>query len=101
VKFLLFSMYEPDKVQAVAEVADKFTDTPGIESVARYVCMGIPFPGFPQNMMLSIGVVEAQNNEAMAAATYPATLAGASIWWVPVLEYEAGAAAQTEKKYRG
>jgi len=35
------------------------------------------------------------------SATYPATLAGASIWWVPVLEYEAGAAAQTEKKYRG
>ena len=100
-KFLMFMMYDVDKTPDIAQALDQVSDTPGIESVARYVCLGIPFPGYPQNTLLGIGVVEAESSEAMAAYAYPPAVAGGTVWWVPVLEYEEATAAETEKKYRG
>jgi len=100
-KFLTFAMYEPSKTADVAQAADKVAQTPGIKPLNRYVCMGIPFPGVSQDLMCTVTVNEAESSEAMAALSYPIRLAGASVWWVPVMEYEVGTAADVEKKYRG
>lgn len=100
-KFLTFVMYEPSKAAEIAQAADKVAQTPGVKPINRYVCMGIPFYGAPQELMCTVTVNEAESSEAMAASSYPVRLAGASMWWVPVMEYEAGTAADVEKKYRG
>jgi hypothetical protein len=100
-KFLTFVTYEPSKTADIAQAADKVAQTPGIKPLNRYVCMGIPFPGFPQDLMCTVTISEAESSEAMAASSYPIRLAGASMWWVPVMEYEVGTAADVYKKYRG
>jgi len=100
-KFLGFTMYDVDKTADVAAASDKVAGTPGMEIMSAYVCMGIPFPGFPDNTLLSISVVDAESSEAMAAAAYPVALAGATVWHVPVLEVAAGTSAEVEKKYKG
>jgi hypothetical protein len=99
-KFLVFSMYDTAKMAEVAQAADKVATTPGAKGLAQYVCMGMPFPGHPPNAGLTIGVVDFESSEAMAARLYPLELAGASVWAVPVLEIPVGGGAATEKKYR-
>ena len=100
-KFLTFAMYDVAKTADVAAASDKVAGTPGMKILGGYVCMGIPFPGFPENTLLSISVVDVESSETMAAAAYPLALAGATIWHVPVLEITAGSGAEAEKKYRG
>jgi len=100
-KFLTFAMYDVDKTADVAAASDKTAGTPGVEIMGGYVCMGIPFPGFPENTLLTISVVDVESSEAMAAAAYPVALAGATVWHVPVMEIPAGTSAEAEKKYRG
>jgi len=99
-KFLMFSMYDPAKGAEVALAADKVAETPGSKSLARYICGGLPFPGVPPNTLVGVSVMEFDSSEAMAARMYPVTLAGATIWAVPVLEFPVAKAVETEKKYR-
>ena len=102
-KFLVFNMFDVDKTAEMSAISDKIqaNPPPGIKALAAYTCLGIPFPGFPPNTLLSISVAEAESSEAIAAETYPAALAGATVWCVPVLEMPLGAVAEDEKKYRG
>ncbi|MEE8470753.1 MAG: hypothetical protein V3S51_05430 [Dehalococcoidia bacterium] len=100
-KFLTFSMYDVAKTADVAAASDKVAGTPGLEILSGYVCMGIPFPGFPENKLLSVSVVNIESSEAMAAAAYPLSLAGATVWHVPVLDMAVGGSGEEEKKYRG
>ncbi len=101
-KFLIFTMFDVSKTAEMSAVSDKMqaNPPPGIKTLAMYMCMGIPFPGFPPNTLLGISVAEAESSEAIAAETYPASLAGATVWCVPVLESAVGAVSEQEKKYR-
>ena len=99
-KFLSFAMYDVAKTAEVAQFADKVAKTPGHKVLASYTCMGLAFPGAPPNTLVTIEVVEYESPEAMAAVQYPAALAGATVWAVPVLEWTSGRGAATEKKYR-
>ena len=99
-KFLVFSMFDTAKAAELAQANDKIAKMPGRKVLAQYVCMGMAFAGLPPKTMLGVSVVEYESNEAMAAGQYPATLAGATIWSVPVLEIPAGGLAAEEKKYR-
>jgi len=103
-KFLLFTMWDAAKTAEVAQAADKVgaSPPPGAKMLASYVCQGILFPGvlLPQNTLVGVGIIEADTNEALAAASYPVLLAGASVWHVPVLELPVAGAAKVEKKFR-
>jgi len=69
--------------------------------LADYACLGIAFPGAPQNTGVGVSVIEAESAEALLAATYPMALAGMSVWNVPIMEMPVGGVAELEKKYRG
>lgn len=99
-KFLVFSMCDAAKAAEVIQAGDKVADTPGSKTLARYTCMGMPFPGLPPNNLVGVSVTEYDSSEAMAARLYPVTLAGATVWAVPVLEMPVTGAAEVEKKYR-
>jgi hypothetical protein len=100
-KFLIFTMFSPDKAAEAAQAVDKVARTPGTKTLAQYVCQGIPFPGVLPNTMIGISVIEADSNDAISARIYPASLAGATVWAVPVQEMAAAGAVKTEKKFRG
>ena len=103
-KFLVFAMNDVAKMADVAQAWDKIQANPpaGTKTLATYICQGIPFAGtVPPNATVGISVVEAESNEAIATNTYPMALAGATVWYVPVLEIPAGRGAQTEKQFRG
>ncbi len=99
-KFLMFTMCDTAKTAELAQIADKVGKAPGQKTIAQYACQGIAFSGLPPNTTLAIAVVEAESNEALAAAQYPMGLAGMSTWAVPVLEVPVGGVATEEKKYR-
>ena len=101
-KFLTFSLVDVAKIAEVAQASDKAwaSPPPGIKVLANYTCQGIAFPGVPPNTLVTIGVVEAESNEAMAAINWPIALAGATLWNVPVLELPVAGAAEVEKKMR-
>ena len=99
-KFLTFAMYDVAKTADVSAASDKVAGMSGIEILGTYVCLGIPFPGFPENTLLGISVVNVESSETMAAAAYPLALAGATVWHVPVLELAAGSSVEAEQKYR-
>lgn len=102
-KFLTFVMCDSAKVAELAQASDKVqaNPAPGSKTLAMYTCMGIPFAGAPPDSTVTVTIVDAESTEAMAANSYPLILAGASVWYVPVLEMPVGGAAQEEKKYRG
>jgi len=104
-KFLVFAMFDVAKTAEVVQAADKVwaSPPPGVKRLANYVCQGITFPGvLLLNTLVSVSIIEADTNEALAATTYPVVLAGASVWNVPVLELPVAAGvAEVEKKYRG
>ncbi len=102
-KFLIFTMADVAKAAEAAQAADKARASlpAGLKTEAVYTCLGVPFPGFPENKGLIISVIEVESVEAMAALSYPIVLTGASVSCVPVLEMAIGAAAEQEKKLRG
>ena len=100
-KFLIYSMFSPDKAAEVAQSVDKVSRAPGLKTLTQYVCQGIPFPGVAPNTMVGISVVEAESNDALSARIYPVSLAGATVWVVPVQEMAVAGAAKTERKFRG
>jgi hypothetical protein len=102
-KFLMFLAMDVAKAAEVAQAADKFWASPpaGIKMLATYVCQGIPWRDAPANTLITIGVVEAENNQALSAANWPLALAGATVWSVPVLEMPVPGAAEVERKLRG
>jgi hypothetical protein len=99
-KFLVFSMTDVAKAAEVAQANDKVAKMPGRKVLGQYICQGMAFAGLPPNTLLGISVVEYESNETMAAGQYPAALAGATVWSVPVLEIPVGGMAAEEKKYR-
>jgi hypothetical protein len=102
-KILAISVFEPAKAGEAAKVLDKvLPNTPGYKPLAMYMCLGNPFPGeIPPNSMVGITIAEVDNENALAAVSYPLALAGMSIHRVPILEMKAGKSAQTEKKLKG
>ena len=99
-KFMVFTMYDAAKAAEVMQASDKAAKMPGQKLLAVYGCLGIPFPGFPPNSLLGIGIREAESAEALASVLYTLTLAGATSWAVPVLEVPVGSGAAEEKKLR-
>jgi len=103
-KFVMFIMNDVAKMADVAAASDKTmaSPPPGTKLLARYVCLGIPFPGAPPNTLVVISLREAESAEGMAAISYPLALAGATVWYVPVLEVPVEPrVAEVEEKYRG
>jgi hypothetical protein len=102
-KFLMFSMNDVAKTAEVVQAADKVwaSPPPGIKLLAQYACLGIAFPGEPPNTIVAISVVDAESAEAIGAVSYPITVAGATVWNVPVFELPVAGGAEVEKKYRG
>ncbi len=102
-KMLSISVYDPSKLGEISKVSDKvMSNTPGYKALAMYVCLGNPFPGeIPPNSAVTISIVEAENENALAAVSYPLTLAGMSIHRVPILEVKVGKSVETEKKLKG
>ena len=100
-KFLVFIMYDVAKTAEMGAVGDKVANTPGINALAQYVCLGIPFPGVPPNTLVGVVIEEAESAEAIAAASYPVMMAGATVHRVPIMEVPVGGGAETERKYRG
>jgi hypothetical protein len=101
-KFISFATFDVAKAAELAKVSDKVwaSAPPGIKILSAYVCQGMAFAGVPPNTLVSIDILEAESNEALAAINYPMALAGASIWNVPVMELPTGGAAEIEKKMR-
>jgi len=99
-KFITFNMFDVAKGAEVAQASDKVAKTPGQKILAQYVCEGLAFPGQPPNTIVGIEIGELESNEALAAAQYPVSLAGATVWSVPVLEIPVAGTAAEEKKYR-
>jgi len=99
-KFITFDMFDVAKAAEVAQAGDKVAKTPGQKMLAQYVCEGLAFPGQPPNTLVGISIAEVESNEALAAVQYPAALAGATVWSIPVLEMPVAGAAAEEKKYR-
>jgi len=102
-KFLQFAAMDLAKAGEVAKASDKVwaSPPPGIKPVADYVCLGIAYPGQSANTVVSVGVVEAESAEALAAVVYPMGLVGATTWNVPVLEIPSAGVSEVEKKMRG
>ncbi len=103
-KFVMIVMSDVSKTAEVAEAFDKVWTTPhsGIEMLAGYVCQGgFPFPGVPANTVVTIQIIEAEANEAIAEVQWPVALAGASIHCVPLLELPLPGASEIEKRMRG
>jgi hypothetical protein len=102
-KHIAFTIYDPAKSADVAAASDKARSNlpAGLQTVAMYICLGTPFPGFPENKNLGISVIETESADAIAALTYPITLAGAQVSCVPVLDLTPGAVTETEKSLRG
>jgi len=102
-KFLTFAIMDVTKAAEVAQANDKVwaSPPPGLKLLASYVCQGMPFPSIPPNTLVGIEIIEAESNEALAAANYPVALAGASVHTIPVLELPVAGAAVVEEKYRG
>jgi len=99
-KFLTIVTIAVDKMPNLASVADKVSKIPGRKVLTQYTCL-TPFPGALPNTLTTIGVVEAENNEALSAAYYPIMLVGASVQLIPVLEIAVGQAATVERQFRG
>jgi hypothetical protein len=99
-KFITFNMFDAAKGAEIAQASDKVAETPGQKLLAQYVCEGLAFPGQLPNTLVAISIAEVESNEAMAATQYPLSLAGGTIWSVPVLEMPVGGGAAEEKKYR-
>ena len=102
-KILAISVFEPAKAAEAAKVLDKvLPNTPGYKAQAMYMCMGNPFPGpIPPNSMVGITIAEVENENALAAVSYPLALAGMSIHRVPIMEMKPGQSSATEKKLKG
>jgi hypothetical protein len=102
-RFLRFLMMDTNKAEKLVQVSDKIwaSPPPGVELLSNYACLGIAFPGQSPDTIVSVSMVEADSAEAIAATSYPLTLAGASMWVVPALEVPAGGATEVEKKARG
>ena len=102
-KILSISVFEPSKAGEAAKVLDKILpSTPGYKPLAMYMCLGNPFPGaIPPNSMVGITIAEVENENALAAVSYPLALAGMNIHRVPILEMKPGKSVETEKKLKG
>jgi len=96
-------MTDPANAADVAQAGDKSWAKPpkGVKMLSHYLCLGRPLLDQPPNTFVTVAVIEAESAEAMTAVTYPSTLAGASIWYVPVQEMPVGGAAKVEKEARG
>lgn len=99
-KFMTFVMYDVAKAAEVAQASDKNSKIPGQKMLAQYVCLGKPFDGMPPNTLVAISIRETESNEALATALYTLTLAGATAWAVPILEFAVGGGVEEEKKLR-
>ena len=102
-KILSVTVSDASKAADLVQVSDKvITNTPGYKPLGTYVCLGNPFPGdIPPNSLVTVTISEVDNEESLAAVSYPMTLAGATIHRVPVLEMTPGSYSETEKKFRG
>jgi hypothetical protein len=102
-KCFVFVSTEWDNGANIAQAADKAwaSAPPQIKLLARYLWLGIAFPGQNQGELLAMNIVEAETGEAVAAILYPVSLAGAKVTVVPVMELPIANAAELEKKYRG
>ncbi len=102
-KFAIIAVWDVGKAAELSKVTDKLDTNPpsGYKPLARYVCLAQPFSGLPSGTGVTITIAEAENADAIAAATYPGMLAGADINSVPVLEMPIGGSAEVEKKARG
>ena len=107
-KFLRFLMADVEKAADIAQIGDKMWSNPppGAKMLELYICGGIAFPGQPTDKYVAIGVFEMENAEAIIGTSYPAMLAGANIWWVPVQEVPVSHLAEGdlvdfEKKLKG
>ena len=102
-KFLRFSMMDVADIPKVAQASDKVMANPptGFKMLSNNACMGIAFPGQPANTLVAVATVEAESADVLAAASYPLTIAGASVWVVPVLDVPVAGSTEVEKKMRG
>ena len=102
-RFLRFSMMDTANIPQVSQASDKAmaNPPPGFKVLSIDACLSIAFPGQPENTIVSVAIVEAESAEALAATAYPITLAGATVWNVPVMEVPVTGAAEAEKKVRG
>jgi len=102
-KMLTISTYDVAKTGDVAKATDKvLSATPGYKALAMYTCLGNPFPGqIPPNSLVTLTISEVQNENDLAAISYPLALAGVSFHRVPILEIKPGKSAEVEKKLKG
>jgi hypothetical protein len=97
-KFIVFCMYDVAKMGEVAKASDKNAKIPGQKLLAVYACLGKAFDGVPPTTLVSISVRETESDDALAAALFNLTLAGATAWAVPVMEGKVGnTVAEVEK----
>jgi len=96
-------MMDTADVPKVAQASDKAmaNPPPGFKVLSIDACLGIAFPGQPANTMVAVAIIEAESADVLAATAYPMTLAGATVWNVPVMEVPMGGATEVEKKYKG
>jgi hypothetical protein len=102
-KFLRFTMAKVADISKLTQASDKTMASPpqGYKVLSVDACMGLAFPGQPEDTIVSIATIEADSAEVLAATGYPLMLAGATVWTVPVMEMPVAKTAEVEKKLRG
>ena len=97
-KFITFCIYDVAKFAEVAKASDKNSKIPGQKLLAMYGCLGKAFDGVPPNTLVAISVRETESADALAAALLNLSLAGATVWAVPVMEMSVGSVEAEAKK---
>ena len=102
-KFLRFTMAKIADISKLTQASDKTMASPpqGYKVLSVDACMGLAFPGQPEDTIVSIATIEADSAEVLAATGYPLMLAGATVWTVPVLEFPVAKTVEVEQKLRG
>ena len=98
-KCFIFVSTPWDNVANLAQTADQVwaSAPPQIKLLARYLFLGIAFPGQNQGEFLGMNIVEAETSEAVTSILYPVSLAGAKVTVVPVHELPLANVTEYEK----
>lgn len=102
-KHLIFLAFDAEQASRVAIANSQAYEKLGekMKNVTQYVCVGSSFPHMGENKITSFYLADLEDPNDLAALTYPAMLAGASVFCIPVLEMTGDSAQEVERQLRG
>ena len=101
-KFAVLSSTPVDKLIEVTQAADKVWSNPpaGLKPFAHYAFLGNAFPR-ELNTAQAMVLVEAESSDAILAALFPITMAGCTMWCVPLADMPLAGISELPGKFGG